>query len=385
MRDGRKKVVILGSTGSIGVNTLKVIAAFPRRFRVIGLAVNRNASLLLGQAERFGVRNVAVADAHAAEACSRAARRGVRVLKGQAGVETLAGMAEADVVVCAVDGVSALKPVMAAIRSGSDVALATKEVLVAAGPLVMRERARRGVNLLPVDSEHSAIFQCIEGRDRGSVKRIILTASGGPFGCGARVNLDKVTVREALAHPSWNMGRKVTVDSATLMNKGLEVIEAHWLFGLPLEKIGVLIHPESIIHSFAEFTDGAMIAHLSVPDMRFAIQYALTYPERPDGGLPALDLAGIGALRFMQPDTKRFPCLLLARKAAEAGGTMPAALNAANEIAVRRFLEGRLRFSRIPAVVERVMSAHKRVARPDIGDIIEADREARKIAREVFI
>jgi 1-deoxy-D-xylulose-5-phosphate reductoisomerase len=275
------------------------------------------------------------------------------------------------------------------------VALATKEVLVAAGAIVTEAAARHGGRILPVDSEHSAVFQCLENRGQRSgvrgqkpeaggqhpeVKRIILTASGGPFALKPDIDFDKVTVSEALRHPRWNMGKKVTVDSATLMNKGLEIMEAHWLFGVPVEKIDVVVHPESIVHSMVEFVDGSVLAQLSLPDMRFAIQYALTYPERVDGRLPALDLAQMGPLHFKEPDEKGFPCLRLAREAARAGGTMPAVLNAANEIAVQKFLDGKTTFSGIGRLVEGVMAQHKVKTKPDWNDMIEADAWARKTA-----
>ena len=378
----KKNIVILGSSGSIGENALRVVEALPGRFGVVGLAVRRNYRRVLEQARRFNVRAVAVEDPAAAEACRRRAPRGVRVYAGPEGLEKLAGLARADVVVCAVVGTAGLRPVMAAIEAGTDVALATKEVLVSAGDMVMRACARRGVRMLPVDSEHSAVFQCLEGRDPAGVRRILLTASGGPFGSRPRVNFDRVTLQEVLAHPRWVMGRKVTVDSATMMNKGLEVMEAHWLFGVPLRQIEVVVHPESIVHSLVEFRDGSMLAQLSLPDMRFAIQYALTCPGRLESGLPAMNLARLGALHFAAPDERRFPCLRLAREAAEAGGTLPAVLYAANEVAVQRFLRGELRFSGIWHTVEAVMSRHRAVRRPDLSDVIEADRWARSEAED---
>ncbi len=373
----KKNIVILGSSGSIGENALRVVEALPGRFNVIGLAVRRNYRRVLDQARRFGVRAVAVEDPAAAEACRRRAPRGVRVYGGAEGLEALAALRRADVVVCAVVGTAGLRPVMAAVEAGTDVALATKEVLVTAGAMVMRACARKGVRILPVDSEHSAVFQCLEGRASEGVRRILLTASGGPFGARLRVNFDRVTVQEVLAHPRWVMGHKVTIDSATMMNKGLEVMEAHWLFGVPLKQIDVVVHPESIVHSLVEFRDGAMLAQLSLPDMRFAIQYALTCPERVESGLPLLNLARLGALHFATPDDRRFPCLRLAREAAETGGTLPAVLNAANEVAVQRFLRGQLRFSGIWHTVEAVMGRHRVARRPGLEDVIEADRWAR--------
>ena len=289
-------------------------------------------------------------------------------------------MDDVDTVLCAVVGTAGLKPVMAALDKGTNVALATKEVLVAAGKIVTDTATRTGARLMPVDSEHSAVFQCLEGRDMSSVRRILLTASGGPFASQPDIDLDKVTVEQALNHPSWRMGKKVTVDSATLMNKGLEIMEAQWLFGAPLDKIDVIIHPESIVHSMVELVDGAVIAHMGPPDMRFAIQYALTWPQRVDSGLPHLDLAQSCGLHFDVPNESRFRCLALAREAANAGGTMPAVLNAANEVAVKRFLDGQIPFSGIWQVVETVMKKHSIVNEPALDDILEADKWARQIA-----
>ncbi|MCX7591176.1 MAG: 1-deoxy-D-xylulose-5-phosphate reductoisomerase, partial [Kiritimatiellae bacterium] len=308
--------------------------------------------------------------------------------KGAEGVEAVAALEDADFVVCGLVGVGALRSVLAAVECGHDVALATKEVLVAAGGLLTASCARHGTHLLPVDSEHSAIFQCLEGRLRNGqaaartaqIRRLILTASGGPFGTRPNVDLSRVTVEEALSHPRWRMGRKVTIDSATLMNKGLEIIEASWFFGVPVEKIDVVIHPESIVHSMVEFVDGSVIAQLSPPDMRYAIQYALTYPDRVGTGLPSLDLTRVGTLHFEQPDVERFPCLGLAREAALRGGTMPAVLNAANEVAVQRFLAGEISFPGIWYLVREVMAAHDVSACASLEAILEADRWAREKA-----
>jgi len=378
-----KRIVILGSTGSIGENALRVVKALPGRLQVVGLAAERNVDRLLEQARAFGVKNIAVADAAAADKCRRqTSGRGVRILSGQQGVAELAGIDKADTVLCAVVGIAGLAPVLAALERGKDVALATKEVLVAAGKIVMETAARNKARVLPVDSEHCAVHQCVDGKPAGTVRRILLTASGGPFGSQPRKKLDRVTVAEVLKHPRWRMGKKVTVDSATLMNKGLEIMEAHWLFRMPLEAIDVVMHPESIVHSIVEFVDGSMLAQLSVPDMRFAIQYALTYPERLDGALPGLDLVKTGSLHFARPDETRFPCLRLAREAAERGGTLPAVLNAANEVAVQRFLKGRIPFPGIWAITERVMNKHVVVSEPTLKDVIAADGWARLAAEE---
>jgi len=389
-----KKVVILGSTGSIGESALKVAEALPSRLQIVGLSTNRNVRRLMEQAEHFGVATVGVADPEAARSCAAGAPAGMRVLAGESALESLAALDDADIVLCSVAGVSGLKPVLSAVNHGTDVALATKEVLVSAGAIVADACGRSGAKLLPVDSEHSAIFQCLAGRAAGEaaapgpgeagpeVKRIILTASGGPFTSRPEIDLETVTLEQALDHPRWSMGRKVTVDSATLMNKGLETMEAHWLFGVPFDKIDVLIHPESIVHSMVEFVDGNVMAQLSVPDMRFAIQYALTYPERVSGGLPGLDLAGAKALHFMEPDEARFPCLRLARCAARRGGSLPAALNAANEVAVQKFIEKELRFADIWRVVEYVVRKHQVIDEPTLAQVFEADAWARRAAEQ---
>ena len=379
----KKRVVILGSTGSIGESALRVVAALPARLEIVGLAARQNQRRLLEQARQFGVRHLALADPDAAAACAAAAPRGLSVRAGAEGVEALAELDEADIVLCALVGMAGLKSVLAALRRGTDVALATKEVLVAAGPMVIAHCARHGARLLPVDSEHSALFQCLEGKDPASVRRLVLTASGGPFVSRHDVDFDNVTVAEALKHPRWNMGRKVSVDSATLMNKGLELMEARWLFNVPYDNMDVLIHPESIVHSLVEFVDGNLLAQMSATDMRFAIQYALTWPERVDGGLPPLDLVKLDTLHFKAPNAARFPCLGLARQAATTGGTMPAVLNAANEEAVSGFLQGHLRFSGIWQLVESVMGRHNVVPEPGLEDILEADRWAREQARSL--
>lgn len=385
-----KRVILLGSTGSIGESALRVAAALPERVRIAGLAVQSGYRRALEQASRFGVQHVAVADPEAARRCAAEAPPGIRVYAGDSGLEELAALPDADLVLCAVVGLAGLKPVMAALRAGHDVALATKEVLVSAGQVVMEAAARQGCRILPVDSEHSAIFQCLTGRGGGpdaprpadDIRRLLLTASGGPFAFRPEVDLGAVTPEIALNHPRWTMGRKVTIDSATLMNKGLEIMEAHWLFGVPVARIEVLLHPESIVHSLVEFCDGSLLAQLSEPDMRFAIQYALTWPEHVAGGLPTLDLAAAGSLRFARPDEQRFPCLGLARRAADGGGTLPAVLNAANEIAVQRFLDGRIRFPDIWGVVEGVMDKHAAVRHPSLDDVLEADAWARREAVE---
>jgi 1-deoxy-D-xylulose-5-phosphate reductoisomerase len=377
----KKNIVILGSTGSIGENALRVAAALPSRLKVTGIASRTSAPRLLEQASEFKVKHIALADPETAATVRPTVRRGVHVYEGPEGVEELAALKDVDIVLCAMVGMAGLRSVLAALRQGTDVAIATKEVLVSAGQMVMDCARRHNARLLPVDSEHSAIFQCLEGKPASSVRRLILTASGGPFAHRHDMDFDKVTAAQALKHPRWNMGRKVTVDSATLMNKGLEIMEAHWLFGIPYDRIDVVIHPESIVHSMVEFVDGSILAQLSPPDMRFAIQHALTWPERVDGSLPRLDLTTLGSLNFTAPDPVRFPCLGLARKAALTGGSMPCVLNAANEIAVAEFLDGNITFSGIWHTVEAVMNRHNNRARPTLDQIHQADHWARQEAK----
>lgn len=397
-----KRIVILGSTGSIGENALKVVEAMPERFRVVGLAARSNAQRIVEQAAAFQVPCVALEQPAAAARASSMVASGTRVLAGPDGLEELAAL-EADIVVCSIVGMAALKPVLAAIDAGHDIAIATKEILVSAGELVCRRSRRAGVRLLPVDSEHSAIFQCLQDSKRSAwctrlageendlqnmearIERLILTASGGPFFNRSELDFEKVTVAETLKHPRWKMGPKVTVDSATLMNKGLEVMEARWLFNVPTDRIDVLVHPESIVHSLVEFCDTAILAQLGVPDMRVAIQYALTWPERlPNQSLKRLDFRGLQGLHFREPDLERFPCLGLAREASEAGGTAPAVLNAANEVAVEAFLGGRISFAGIARVVGGVLAEHSPGRAETLEEILEADFLAREAAREAL-
>ncbi len=390
-----KSIVILGSTGSIGENTLKVAEALPDAVRVVGLSTRTKVTRVIDQALQFGVRVIAVENFDAAlEAEALARPHGIAVWPGAAGVAALAALAEADTVVCALVGLAGLRPVLAALEARHDVALATKEVLVSAGELVMRRRAAAGVSLLPVDSEHSAVFQCLqspvsqaacvrdghapEGAAETRVARLVLTASGGPFASRPDVDFERVTPDEALAHPRWCMGRKVTIDSATMMNKGLEILEAHWLFNIPVADIGVVVHPESIVHSMVTFVDGSTLAQLSVPDMRFPIQYALTWPDRRAVAMPVLDLVAQKSLTFYDPDETRFPCLRLIREAAAAGGTLPAVVNAADEVAVEAFLAGRLSFAGIWRMIERVMAAHAVRPCSDFETVFEADAWARE-------
>lgn len=380
-----KKLAILGSTGSIGRQTLEVVAAHPEEFEVAALAAGSNLTELFRQIERFRPSLVSVATADlAAEVKSRFGNR-VCVESGQAGLDAVAGFDGTDIVVTAVVGTMGLQPTLAAISAGKDIALANKETLVAAGHLVTALAARTGSRILPVDSEHSAIFQCIHGEAAKEVNRILLTASGGAFRDKTREEMAAATPEDALAHPNWSMGAKITVDSATLMNKGLEVIEAHWLFGLPYDRIEVLIHPQSIVHSLVEFRDRSVLAQLGTPDMRVPIQYALTYPHRLHADWPLLDLAAVGTLTFCEPDWERFPVLGLAYEAGKTGGSLPAVLNAANEAAVELFLQGIIGFLDIEKTLMAVLEQHILVPDPTLDDILYYDDWARRKARELAL
>ncbi|MDI3280695.1 MAG: 1-deoxy-D-xylulose-5-phosphate reductoisomerase [Bacillota bacterium] len=379
-----KRIAVLGSTGSIGRQTLEVVAAHPERLQVVALAARRNVRLLEEQVRTFRPSRVALQDkAAAAELRTRLSDLEVQVLAGEEGLEEVA-RGPADQVVSALVGAAGLAPTLAALRAGISVALANKESLVMAGGLIKREAERSGAGIIPVDSEHSAIWQSLRGEPREHVRKLILTASGGPFLRTPPEAMARVRPQEALRHPRWEMGAKITVDSATLMNKGLEVIEAHWLFDQPFERIEVLIHPESIVHSLVEMIDGSVLAQLGRPDMRLPIQYALSYPERWEGRVqPRLDLAAVGALHFEVPDAERFPCLRLAYQAGRLGGTAPAVLNAANEVAVHAFLEERIPFLAIPRVVEHCLERHEVEAAPELEGILGADEWARREARRM--
>jgi 1-deoxy-D-xylulose-5-phosphate reductoisomerase len=374
-------VVLLGTTGSIGVSTQKVAADLPEHIRIVGMASRESVDGLEKAAKKFKPLAVAMTNREKAHELER--RTKLPTLAGERGLVELATMPEADIVLVAIVGTAGLEPALAAIRAGKDLAVASKEILVMAGELVMGEARKHGVKVLPVDSEHSAIFQCLEGRDPADVKRIILTASGGPFRQTPREEFAKITVAQALKHPSWNMGPKITIDSATLFNKGLEMIEARWLFDIEVDRVDVVIHPQSVVHSMVEFLDGSILGQLSVPDMRYPIQYALTYPHRLPNSMPPTDFAKIGSLTFENPDHKKFPSLRLAREAGRAGGTMPAVFNAANEVAVSRFVGGKIKFTQVFETVEKVMGAHRAVASPPLDAILEADLWARKEAERV--
>jgi len=381
-----KRISLLGSTGSIGVSTLDVVGAHPDQFVVTAIAAGRNITLMKQQIERFRPRLAAMIDeAHAGELRRLLGPASVTdVLSGPEGYRETAAFADADMVVSAMVGAAGLLPTLDAIEAGKDIALANKETLVMAGHLVLRKATERGVKIIPVDSEHSAIFQCLQGNRREDVRRIILTASGGPFLHASEEELAKVTPAQALRHPNWAMGKKITIDSATMMNKGLEVIEAGWLFGLPGTAIDVLIHPESIVHSLVEYRDGSVIAQMGVPDMRIPIAYALSYPNRLTRGEKNLDLRKVGTLTFLDSDPIRFPALRLAYTAAKTGGTMPAVLNGANEMAVTAFIEEKIRFDKIISVVEEVLSRHCGQADPGIDAILAADRWAREEAGKII-
>jgi 1-deoxy-D-xylulose-5-phosphate reductoisomerase len=379
-----KKISIIGSTGSIGRQTLSVIRQFPSEFQVVGLAAGSSWSIILDQIREFHPEIVSMAQEKETEEISRNLERDFLpdLCWGEQGLISAAADTQADIVVIAVPGIAGLIPTLAAIKAGKDIALANKETLVTAGGLVMEMAARGNVNILPLDSEHSAIWQCLDGVPKDEIARLLLTASGGPFRSGP-ADLSVVTVEMALNHPNWKMGRKVTIDSATLMNKGLEIIEARWLFDLNYDRIKVLIHPQSIVHSMVEFIDGSTLAQLGAPDMRIPIQYALTYPSRWFNELPRINWDIVGDLTFESPDLKRFRCLSLAIEACREGGTMPVVLNAANEIAVEYFLAKKVGFNRIPEIIDEVMDKHQVREYTDINDIFAADRWARQQVREI--
>ena len=379
-----RSIVLLGATGSIGRSACRVAADFPHRVRIVGMSGFSNMKQLASAANHLRPAVLAVPDERsAADLRSRLAYEPREVLTGEEGLCRLASIEEADMVLVAIVGTGGLRPTFAALEAGKDVALASKEVLVVAGELVMAAAARRGCRILPVDSEHNAIFQCLEARDPAHVKKLILTASGGPFRTWPEDKLRSVTREEALRHPTWRMGEKITVDSATLFNKGLEMIEAHWLFGVDISRVEVVIHPQSIVHSMVEFVDGSVLAQMSHSDMRFPIQYAFTWPDRVSGSLPPLEFAKLGRLDFEEPRRDVFPALDLARQAAERGGALPAVLNAANEVAVAEFLASRIAFPRIWDIVASVMEQTPDDPASDLPALLEADRAARESARRL--
>jgi 1-deoxy-D-xylulose-5-phosphate reductoisomerase len=396
----RKRVVVLGATGSIGESALKVARDIPDRMEIVGLAANSNVEKLAAAANKVRPDSVCLVDETKIETLRRSLEYKPRLFGGEVGLREIACLTSADLVLVAIVGTGGLRPALAAIEAGKDLAVASKEILVMAGEIVMREARDNGVHVLPVDSEHNAIFQCLQcGRglrapnDRGAegaatldgsdVRRIILTASGGPFRQTPRKDFDSITPEQALKHPTWSMGPKITIDSATLFNKGLEMIEAHWLFGVEMERVEVVIHPQSIVHSMVEFADGSTLAQLSYSNMCFPIQFAVTWPDRVANTLPPLDFSNLSKLEFFAPRYADFPALNLARRAGETGGTLPAVMNAANEIAVAAFLDREVRFPQIWQLVEEVMNRHTPVARPDLDAILQADQWARAEARQI--
>ncbi len=377
-----KKITILGSTGSIGVTTLRVIKNNPEKYKVIALGAGKNIELLAEQIETFHPKAVAVLDENLALMLKKRLNpnRIPDILFGSKGYERLATMDEIDTLISAMTGAAGLLPTYAGICAAKNIALANKETMVMAGPLVMNKAKEMGVSVLPIDSEHSAILQSLQGHPRKDLSRVILTASGGPFRDQSLNDMVSVTPAQALEHPNWSMGKKISIDSATMMNKGFEAIEAKWFFDLEMEQISILIHPQSIIHSMVEYTDGSVIAQLGIPDMMLPISYALSFPRHLKNDLPPVDLDQIGSLTFKRPDMEIFPCLALALQAAKHGGTMPVVLNGANEIAVESFLNENIRFLDIPNVISKTMASHKIVSLDSIDTVLEADSWARKYA-----
>ncbi len=375
-----KNVVLLGSTGSIGTSTIKVAEDLPDRIRLLGLAAGNNTELLLEQTRKHRPEAISITDPARAQALRDTLGTACEVYSGNEGLVKLANLPGADIVLIAIVGTAGLQPALAAIRAGKDIAVASKEILVMAGEIVMSEARKNGVRVLAVDSEHSAIFQCLDGKPSASVRKLWLTASGGPFRNTPKAEFPDITVERALKHPSWVMGRKITIDSATLFNKGLEMIEARWLFDIEMARVGVLVHPQSIVHSMVEFVDGSLLAQLSTPDMCLPIQYALTYPERVPSDRVQTDFPKIANLAFEAPDLGRFPSLELARRAGEVGGTLPAVLNAANEVAVEAFVNRRINFPQITETVCRTMDVHQLVSHPTLPQILAADDWARRQA-----
>lgn len=379
-----KNVVLLGSTGSIGTSTVKVAEDLPDQVRLIGLAAGGNVDLLVEQTKAFKPSTISIANESLVPQLRGLVSDKIHVCSGSEGLIHLATLPEADIVLIAIVGTAGLEPALAAIRAGKDIAVASKEILVMAGEIVMREAREHGVKVLAVDSEHSAIFQCLDGKPVDSIRSIWLTASGGPFRETSAEDFKNITIEQALKHPSWVMGRKITIDSATMFNKGLEMIEARWLFGVGMDRVKVVVHPQSVVHSLVEYVDGSMIAQVSTPDMCLPIQYALTYPKRVASDRVQTDLAKIGTLQFEEPDTDRFPALALARRAGEVSGTLPAVFNAANEVAVDAFCEHKLSFLGITKLVSEVMDQHSVRTDPTLEQILEADQWTRNHASSLI-
>ena len=380
-----KNIAILGSTGSIGRNTLEIIDNLSQMFRVVGLAAGRNLELFLKQVEKFKPKIVSLdREEEAKELEQKLKNTGIRVTYGQEGAEEVAGFEENEIVVSAITGIKGLRPTLAAVKSGKKVALANKESMVAAGPLIQSEVCKSEAQIIPVDSEHSGVFQCLAKEKEENIKKVILTASGGPFLHTPLEELEEKTLEEALAHPRWKMGKKVTIDSATLMNKGLELIEARWLFDLEPSQLGILIHPQSIVHSLVELRDGSLLAQLSPTDMKIPIQYALTYPERENTRLPSLGLSQIKSLEFLDVEEEKFPLVKLAFRALEEGESTPVALNAANEVVVAAFLAGEIKFTDISVLVREAVENHQKREVESLEDIFDVDREAREQTRKIM-
>jgi 1-deoxy-D-xylulose-5-phosphate reductoisomerase len=378
-----KKISILGSTGSVGTQTLGVIKSNPEKFKITGLTANRSIELLKKQIDKFNPKAVAVMDPKKAEELQSMVN--VQVYSGMEGIIKIATLEKSDTVVNSLVGSVGVKPTIEAIRSKKNIALANKETLVVAGEIVMEEAKKNNVKVTPIDSEHSAIFQCLNGENINNVNRIIVTASGGPFKDYSMEQLEKVTVENALDHPTWKMGNKITIDCATLMNKGFEVIETHWFYGVGYDKIDVMIHPQSIIHSLVEFRDKATIAQLSFPNMELPIQYALSHPERFDLNIKELDLAEIKNLSFEKPDFEKFPCLKYAFDAGKAGGTLPAAMNAANEVAVNAFLNNKIKFLDIQKIIKKIIDEHNTIKNPDLDQILKVDIETKEETKKIIL
>ena len=381
-----KKISILGSTGSIGISALDVIEKNLERFQVEALAAGENIKLLKKQIEKFKPKVVAVSTKESALKLRKAlnAKSKVKIFYDKEGLKEIASFSSTDIVISAISGSAGLIPTLAAIEAGKDIALANKETMVMAGEIVTEMAIKKRVKIIPVDSEHSAIFQCLEGHKRQNLRRIILTASGGPFLNFTGNQLKEVSLSQTLRHPNWKMGNKITIDSASMMNKGLEVIEARWLFNLDISDIDVLIHPQSIVHSLVEFIDGAFLAQMSIPDMKIPITYALTYPERIMNDLPSLNFIKTGKLEFLKPDIKKFPCLSLAYAAGLCGGTAPVVLNAADEVAVTAFIEKKIRFIDLPKIIEKILVLHNSINNPSLHDILQADLWARIETKKII-
>ena len=377
-----KHLSILGSTGSIGTQTLEIARKFPNEFKIVGLTSNKNSELLLKQIKEFKPKAVAIMDKSKVDDLLNFSS--CQIYSGTVGVSRVASLSEADTVVNALVGSAGIATTYNAVKSKKNIALANKETLVAAGAVIIEEAKKNNVSIMPIDSEHSAIFQCLNGEKISEVKRLLITCSGGPFKNYSKRQLENASVNNALNHPTWKMGGKITIDSATLMNKGLEVIEAHWLYGIDYERISVLIHPQSIVHSLVEFADNSVIAQLGLPDMKIPIQYALSYPRRLPNMQAPLDLAKIKTLEFMEPDFEMFPCPKYAFEAGKIGGTMPAAMNAANEFLVNAFLENKIRFLDIAASIRAIMDGHNTIKNPSLNEIIEADRKTREETKKLI-